>query len=171
MSALSVPAGIDTVTRYLDLAGVCSCALLDATRARVLDAVERIVRAECQASGAPREPEIEKTAAFPPTVNDEAPTRRVAAAFSAYSGDSAQTLDRQTASEDMSEIPKAFGVPFTYWGVGCTDPERYERAVREGTTAADIPVNHSPAFAPVIQPTLDTGVSAMAVAALAWLAG
>ncbi|WP_435178326.1 amidohydrolase [Actinacidiphila sp. bgisy145] len=143
----------------------------DATRARVLDAVERIVRAECQASGAPREPEIEKAAAFPPTVNDEAPTRRVAAAFSAYFGDSAQTLDRQTASEDMSEIPKAFGVPFTYWGVGCTDPERYERAVREGTTAADIPVNHSPAFAPVIQPTLDTGVSAMAVAALAWLAG
>ncbi|MGW3917390.1 hypothetical protein ACWEBX_38850, partial [Streptomyces sp. NPDC005070] len=33
----------------------------------------------------------------------------------------------------------------------------------------DIPVNHSPTFAPVIQPTLDTGVSALAVAALAWL--
>ncbi|WP_435178328.1 TRIC cation channel family protein [Actinacidiphila sp. bgisy145] len=34
MSALSVPAGIDTVTRYLDLAGVCSCALLGGAVAR-----------------------------------------------------------------------------------------------------------------------------------------
>jgi hippurate hydrolase len=35
--------------------------------------------------------------------------------------------------------------------------------------AQDIPVNHSTTFAPVVQPTLDTGVSAMTVAALAWL--
>jgi hippurate hydrolase len=35
---------------------------------------------------------------------------------------------------------------------------------------ADIPVNHNPAFAPVIQPTLDVGTQAMVVAALAWLA-
>jgi hypothetical protein len=31
-------------------------------------------------------------------------------------------------------------------------------------------VNHSAAFAPVIQPTLDTGTQALVVAALAWLA-
>jgi len=34
----------------------------------------------------------------------------------------------------------------------------------------DIPVNHSPLFAPVIQPTLDTGTKALVAAALAWLA-
>ncbi|MFD6327066.1 peptidase, partial [Streptomyces sp. NPDC058442] len=28
---------------------------------------------------------------------------------------------------------------------------------------------HSPAFAPLLQPTLDTGVRALTVAALAWL--
>jgi hippurate hydrolase len=33
----------------------------------------------------------------------------------------------------------------------------------------DIPVNHSARFAPVIQPTLDTGTQALVVAALAWL--
>ncbi|MGX1310371.1 hypothetical protein RKD24_000490 [Streptomyces calvus] len=33
----------------------------------------------------------------------------------------------------------------------------------------DIPVNHSPCFAPIVQATLDTGVSAMTVATLAWL--
>lgn len=36
--------------------------------------------------------------------------------------------------------------------------------------AQDIPVNHSPSFAPVIQPTCDTGTQALVVAALAWLA-
>ena len=69
----------------------------------------------------------------------------------------------------MSEIPKAFGARFTYWGIGGIDPSRYAEAAKNGTIARDIPVNHSPAFAPVTQPTLDTGVSAMTVAALAWL--
>ncbi|MFB7187405.1 M20 family metallopeptidase [Streptomyces sp. NPDC056230] len=140
----------------------------DATRNQVLKAIERIVRAECEASGAPRAPEIEKTAAFPPTVNDEEATRRVAEAFAAHFGDDAHTIDLQTASEDMSELPQAFAAPFTYWGIGGIDADLYAEAARKGTIAQDVPVNHSPDFAPVIQPTLDTGVSAMTVAALAW---
>ncbi|MEU1365406.1 M20 family metallopeptidase [Streptomyces sp. NPDC005803] len=141
----------------------------EATRTQVLAAIERIVRAECVASGAPRAPEFEKTAAFPPTVNDEETTRRVAEAFAAHFGDQAHTIELQTASEDMSEIPGVFGAPFTYWAIGGIDAGLYADAARNGTVARDIPVNHSPAFAPVIQPTLDTGVSAMTVAALAWL--
>ncbi|MGV9244666.1 M20 family metallopeptidase [Streptomyces sp. NPDC003710] len=140
-----------------------------ASRSTVLRAIERIVKAECEASQSPRAPEIEKTVTFPPTVNDEAPTRRVAEAFAAHFGDDAHTIDLQTASEDMSEIPKAFGVPFTYWGIGGIDPALYAQAAQNGTIARDIPVNHSPTFAPVTQPTLDTGVSALTVAALAWL--
>lgn len=140
-----------------------------ATRTQVLEAIERVVRAECQASGSPEEPEFERTAAFPPTVNDEEATRRVADAFAAHFGDDAHTIDLQTASEDMSEIPAAFGVPFTYWGIGGIDPGLYADAVRRGTVAQDVPVNHSPVFAPVVQPTLDTGVGALTVAALAWL--
>ncbi len=34
----------------------------------------------------------------------------------------------------------------------------------------ELPVNHSPKFAPVLHPTLETGVEAMVVGALAWLA-
>ncbi|MBZ6196669.1 amidohydrolase [Streptomyces olivaceus] len=143
----------------------------DTTRAQVLEAIERIVRAECEASRAPRTPDFERIASFPPTVNDEEPTRRVAEAFAAYFGDDAHTVELQTASEDMSEIPQAFGVPFTYWAIGGTDPERYAEAARKGTVAQDVPVNHSAGFAPVVQPTLDTGVSALTVAALAWLGG
>ncbi|WP_405828073.1 M20 family metallopeptidase [Streptomyces sp. NBC_01176] len=139
------------------------------TRNQVLQAIERIVKAECDASRSPKAPEIERTASFPPTVNYEAPTRRVAEAFAAHFGDDAHTIDLQTASEDMSAIPEAFGAPFTYWGIGGIDPDLYAQAAKNGTVAQDIPVNHSPTFTPVIQPTLDTGVRAMTVAALAWL--
>ncbi|GAA1745486.1 amidohydrolase [Nonomuraea bangladeshensis] len=138
-------------------------------RQRVRDAIVRIARAECAASGAPREPDVEHFGAFPATVNDADTTRRVAAAFSAFFGDRAKELDLQTASEDFSEIPKAFGAPFTYWGFGGTDPELYARAAGKGTIDTDVPGNHNAAFAPVIQPTLDTGVRAAVVSALAYL--
>ncbi|TVT37484.1 amidohydrolase [Amycolatopsis rhizosphaerae] len=140
-----------------------------AVREHVLASIERIVRAEAQATGAVREPEFETLAAFPPTINDEAATDEVARAFAAHFGADAHTIDVQTASEDMSRIPGAFGVPFTYWGIGGADPGRYAEAERKGTVAQDIPVNHSPEFAPVPQPTLDTGIKALAIAALAWL--
>jgi len=57
----------------------------------------------------------------------------------------------------------------SYWGIGGVDPDTYQRAEAAGRVAQDIPVNHSARFAPVIQPTLDTGTEALVVAALAWL--
>ena len=76
----------------------------------------------------------------------------------------------QTASEDFSDIPTALGAPYTYWGIGGIDPGAYQNAADRGRVDQDIPVNHSPTFAPVIQPTLDTGTQALIVAAMAWLA-
>jgi hippurate hydrolase len=76
----------------------------------------------------------------------------------------------QTASEHYSDLPAVFGIPYSYWGVGCIDPDVYRKAEQAGRVAQDIPVNHSAQFAPVIQPTLDAGTQAMVVAALAWLA-
>src|SRR3954454_14048942 len=64
---------------------------------------------------------------------------------------------------------RALSVPYAYWGIGGIDPATYRRAVEAGRASEDIPVNHSPMFAPVIQPTLDTGTQAMVTAALAWL--
>ncbi|MGV9637963.1 amidohydrolase [Nocardia rhamnosiphila] len=138
-------------------------------REHVLNSIERIVRAEAAGAGAPREPEFERITTFPPTVNDPETTRRVAAAFATAFGAAAHRIEPQTASEDISEIPAAFGVPFTYWGLGGTDPAAFAEAVEKGTLFQDIPVNHSSRFAPVLQPTLDTGVTALVVAALAWL--
>ncbi|UMG91826.1 amidohydrolase [Nocardioides sp. TF02-7] len=141
----------------------------EATRAAVLAAIERIVRAECQASGSPAEPELELFDRYPLTENDAGVTGRVAEAFAAFFGDRAGELPQQSASEDFSDLPRAFGAPSTYWGIGGTDPDAYARAQEAGRVAQDVPVNHSAGFAPVVQPTLDTGVEALVVGALAWL--
>jgi amidohydrolase len=139
------------------------------TRETILAAIRRIVTAECQASGSPKEPEFELYDQFPLTDNDGEATERVARAFADFFGDRASELPRQTASEDFSDIPSALGVPYTYWGIGGTDAQAYRDAEQAGRMAQDIPVNHSARFAPVIQPTLDTGTQALVVAALAWL--
>jgi len=141
-----------------------------ATRESVLAAIRRIVTAECQASGSPEDPEFELYDQFPLTDNDPSVTARVAASFGSFFGDRATELPRQTASEDFSDIPAALGAPYTYWGIGGIEPARYAAAERAGRIAQDVPVNHAANFAPVIQPTLDTGTQAIVVAALAWLA-
>jgi amidohydrolase len=141
------------------------------TRAAILAAIKRIVTAECQASESPKDPEFALYDQFPITDNDQTCTERVTDAFADFFGDRAITLPRQTASEDFSDIPNDLGVPYTYWGIGGTDPATFRAAERAGRIAQDIPVNHSAGFAPVIQPTLDTGTQALVVAALAWLAG
>jgi metal-dependent amidase/aminoacylase/carboxypeptidase family protein len=127
------------------------------------------VAAECQASDSPRDPEFELFDRFPPTQNDPTTTTRVRAAFDAFFGDRSQDLPLQTASEDFSDIPDALSAPYTYWGIGGVDPDTYRRAAEAGRISQDIPVNHSPTFAPVLQPTLDTGTQALVTAALAWL--
>jgi hippurate hydrolase len=142
----------------------------DATRSTILAAIERIVRAECQASGCPREPEFEPFDRFPLTENDPSTTDRVAAAFGSFFGDGFAPVGQQSASEDFSDIPGALGVPYTYWFIGGIDAKTYDAAAAAGRIAQDVPVNHSADFAPVLQPTLDTGTRALVVGALAWLA-
>ncbi len=141
----------------------------DGTRSVILDAIERIVRAECQASRSPREPEFERFERYPLTDNDAEVTRRVSGAFASFFGERAARLPAQSASEDFSDIPEGIGAPYTYWGIGGIDAEVYRAAMEADRVTQDIPVNHSSYFSPVIQPTLDTGTQALAVAALAWL--
>jgi amidohydrolase len=142
----------------------------NAVRTTVLAAIERIVRGECVTAGSPREPEFEYYDQFPLTSNDAGVTEHVRAAFTAHFGaDSVHHATPQTASEDFSRIPDAFGVPYTFWLLGGVDPETYRAAAAKGTVAQDIPGNHSPFFAPVIDPTLSMGVQAHVVAALSYL--
>ena len=139
------------------------------TREGLLSAIQRVVRAECQASGSPRDPEFVTEYSFPVTANDASCTDRVAAAFASQLGDKAGQIDRQTVSEDFSKIPDAAGVAYSYWGIGFTDAATYRAAEKAGRLQ-DLPTNHSPKFLPPIQPTLRTGTTALTAAAMAWLA-
>lgn len=140
------------------------------TRATVLAAIRRIVTAECQASDSPKEPEFEMFDHFPPTDNDAETTAAVRTAFDDHFGERSTDASLQSASEDFSDIPEALSVPYSYWCLGGIDADTYRDAEERGRIAQDIPVNHSATFAPVVQPTLDTGTEALVVAALAWLA-
>ena len=139
-------------------------------RRHVLDAITRIVNAEAAASGASRMPEITPIDSYPLNVNDEAASERVAQAFRAYfSPERLKHTGPAPASEDFGCFATAWQIPSVYWFVGGDDPEVYAKAKAEGKVN-DLPVNHSPHFAPVLHPTLETGVEALVVGALAWLA-
>jgi hippurate hydrolase len=142
-----------------------------AVRQNMIDSIERMVRAECEASGSPHPPEFEYYDQYPLTENDPDVTEKITSAFRSHFGsETVFDLGRVTASEDFSHIPDEFGTPYTYWGVGCIDSEKYEQALKAGRVEQDIPVNHSEFFAPVIEPTLSTGTQALVVAALTYLA-
>jgi amidohydrolase len=137
-------------------------------RAHVLDAIRRIVEAEATASAAPRPPEITMTEHYPLTVNDPERTARVAAALRGEFGDDRvrELPAPVSASEDFGSFGTEWGVPSVFWYVGGTDPDAYRRAEQAGRVAQDVPTNHNAKFAPVIHPTLETGVQAMTAAAL-----
>src|SRR4051794_36302108 len=140
----------------------------EGVRRRVLDAIRRIVTAEAEASGAPEPPQITTTEHYPLTVNDPAATSRVAGALRVRFGDDRvhELAAPVSASEDFGSFGTEWEVPSVFWYVGGTDPEQYRRAEQAGRVAQDIPTNHNPRFAPVIHPTLETGVQAMTAAAL-----
>lgn len=137
-------------------------------RRRVLDAIERIVNAEAAASGAPRPPQINYTEHYPLTVNDPTETARVAAALRQHFGDDrvVELAAPVSASEDFGSFGTEWGVPSVFWYVGGIDPDSYRRAEQAGRVADDIPTNHNPRFAPVLHPTIETGIEAIVVAAL-----
>lgn len=70
------------------------------------------------------------------------------------------------------DLHGAAGVRTAYWMLGMVGPGRW--AAAPGTSAADklaaLPANHSPAFAPSPRLTVETGITALAAAALGQLA-
>lgn len=139
-------------------------------REKVLEKVERVVRAEAMASGAEREPEFSTLHSLPATINDADATARAVAAFQAAFGEQ-KVIDPGlfTGSEDVSWFARDAGVPLVFWFWGGHDPVAYAEAEANGTLDRDVPTNHSPFYAPVIQPTIDAGVTAMVVAAREFL--
>lgn len=127
------------------------------TQEFVHNAIERIVRGECELARCPKEPEFTYYDRYPLTNNDQNASLRVRKAFDEYFGEDSVDISRASASEDFSIVANAFKTPYAYWGLGGF------------ADMQNAPGNHNPAFAPDLQPTLNRGLEAAVVAACAWL--
>jgi hippurate hydrolase len=124
-------------------------------RKQVLAAIERIVKAESQAAGAPREPRIDEYESTDAVVNDPVLTDRLRGALETALGkDNVLVAEPNTGSEDFSYFTKQ-GIPGVYFWLGGAEPGAWAKAK---ATATQLPSNHSPLFAPDAVPTLQTGI-------------
>lgn len=140
-----------------------------ANRKRVRAAIERIVKAECDAGGCEQEPEFEFLNGFPLTVNDEGIVEKLSTGMRAHFGDNYnKEMQFAMGSEDFGLLGSAIDRPYCYWFFGGHGQKEWDEM--EAKDKLDqMPTNHSPFFAPVLQPTLTTGIDAMLVAALTYL--
>ena len=126
-------------------------------RKQILAAIARITKAEAEAGGAPREPLIEHYESTDSVYNDPALAQRLRAPLEAALGrTNVITTEPISPSEDYAFFVEQ-GVPSLYFSLGGADPEKYAQAKAAGVM---LPSNHSPLFAPDVDPALHTGVTA-----------
>ena len=126
-------------------------------RKQVLAAIARIAKAESEAAGAPRAPEIDEYESTDAVYNDPALTRRVEGVLrTALGKDNVVGMPATMTSEDYSLFVEQ-GIPSVYFDLGGADPKSYAEANASGTK---LPSNHSPLFAPDVDPALHTGINA-----------
>ena len=136
------------------------------TRDLVRNAIERIIHSAAAASASPRPPDLNWNISAPALVSDPAETEATVAAFARHFGEQRlMPMPLVTASEDVGVFGEAAGIPTVFWFWGGLDTETTLAALRDGKLDT-LPGNHSPKFAPVIEPTLSTGIEALVVAAL-----
>ena len=126
-------------------------------RKQVLAAIARITKAEAEAAGAPRAPLLDHDEGTDLVYNDPALAQRLRGALEAALGKDNVVMEEPiTASEDFSYYV-AQGIPGFYFSLGGADPEKFSQAKAAGTM---LPSNHSPLFAPDVDPALRTGIAA-----------
>jgi len=126
-------------------------------RKQVLAAIDRITKAEAEAAGAPRPPLIERYEGTDFVYNDPALAERLRGVLeSALGKENVVNEEPITASEDFSYFVEQ-GIPGFYFSLGGADPQKFAEAQAAGT---QLPSNHSPLFAPDVDPALHTGITA-----------
>lgn len=136
----------------------------------ILQSIRRMVRAECTSANCPRDPTFEVVSSSPPVVNDHYVTTQLSETFTAIFGSQYNPeATIATPSEDFAHLAVAVNKPSCFWALGGHDPVDFDQRAKDGTLS-EIPVNHSPYYAPAIQPTLKTGAEALVAATWTFLA-
>jgi amidohydrolase len=131
-------------------------------RVKLIAGIERTAKAVAAMSNAP-EPEVKITVGLKAVINDPAVVATAEKVLKTAFGDKFRPIPPVMPSEDYSEFINA-GVPSMFFRIGVYEPERVA-AAREAD-GQPLPGNHSPMFAPVPKPTIQTGVVAMTLAVL-----
>ena len=126
-------------------------------RQHLVAAVERIAKAEAEASGAEKMPKVERYEGTAAVYNDPVLAEHLRPVLESALGKQ-QVLKYESimGSEDFAEYVNA-GVPSFYFDIGASDPGKLAAAAAGGPPVPNV---HSSKFAPVIDPTLHTGITA-----------
>lgn len=147
---------------------------------QVVAAIERIIRAECEAGRSPKPPSFRVLNETIALHNDPMAVEHVQRAHAEHFSDAnLYAMPRLNGSEDFPVFGNAeaggFGgqdIPYVYWFIGATPAERW--AETQGSSVSQkmrhLEMPHSPYYFPGNNVTLRTGIEAMAAGALAYLA-
>jgi amidohydrolase len=126
-------------------------------RRHLLEAIERVAKAEAMAAGAEKMPLIERYESTAAVYNDPVLTQHLAGTLEGVVGKgNVVTEDPIMTSEDYSYFVEQ-GVPSFYFTLGVAEPQKYAEAKSAGK---EFPSNHSPLFAPDAEPALRVGMMA-----------
>ncbi len=145
----------------------------ETVRRHTIEAVKRICRGEAIAAGLAEDRmpivEILEGEFTPASYNDPALTRRVRNVLSPWLGaERVVGIDPEMGGEDFGQFGRtAEKVPICMFRVGAVDPVKFAESQRTG---APLPSLHSSKFAPLPEPAIKTGVTALTAAALDLLA-
>jgi hippurate hydrolase len=127
-----------------------------AVRTHVLASIDRIVKAEAEAAGAPRAPLVDRYESTSALYEDPYLVKRLTPVLeSTLTKDNVETVGPIMASEDYSYFIEA-GIPSIFYVLGGPDPQRFAEAKATGVS---LPSNHSPLFAPDVEPALHTAIA------------
>ncbi len=124
-------------------------------RKHLLASIERVTKAEAEAADAPKAPLVEVTEGTNAMYNDRKLSERLVPVLQqALGAGNVVTLPPTMTSEDYSEFETA-GVPSFYYVLGVANPQQFAEAKAKGVS---LPSNHSPFFAPDMEPSLKTAI-------------
>jgi amidohydrolase len=126
-------------------------------RKQVLASIARITKEESEAGRAPQKPLIEHYEGTDSVYNNPALAERLRQPLEAALGkENVVTTEPITPSEDYAYFIEQ-GVPSLYFSLGGADPAKFAASKASGIL---LPSNHSPLFAPDVDPALHTGITA-----------
>ena len=141
----------------------------DHVRAHTIEAIRRICRGEAIAAGVPEDRmpivKLVDEEGTPATYNNPELTRRIRGSLTQWLGpDHVVTIDPEMGGEDFARFGLTTEkVPICLFRVGAADPAKLAESQRTGVP---LPSLHSNRFAPIPEPTIKTGVTALTGAAL-----